>query len=70
MRIHKTKYATWTDEELLKLADQQGFNVSDIGLELMERLQEHIDVTLDAVAQNTQLEQALNNCLDSHADEA
>jgi len=66
MRIHKTQYATWTDEELLKLADQQGFNVSAIGLELMERLEEHIDITAAAVKEAARLQQELNDCIDSH----
>lgn len=38
MRIHKTQYSALTDEDMLTLADQQGFNISEIGLELMERL--------------------------------
>ena len=66
MRIHKTQYATWTDEEILKLADQQGFNVSAIGLELMERLEEHIDITAAAVKEAARLQQELNDCIDSH----
>jgi len=66
MRIHKTQYATWTDEEILKLADQQGFNVSAIGLELMERLAYHIDITAAAVEKAKQLQQELNDCIDSH----
>lgn len=38
MRIHKTRYATLTNDELLKEADRQGFNVSELGLEFMERV--------------------------------
>lgn len=39
MRIHKTKYANLTNDELLREADRQGFNVSELGLEFMERLE-------------------------------
>jgi len=66
MRIHKTQYATWTDEELLKLADQQGFSISDLGIELMERLEEHIDITAAAVKEAARLQQELNDYIDSH----
>ena len=66
MRIHKTQYATWTDEELLKLADQQGFSISDLGIELMERLEDHIDITAAAVKEATRLQQALDDYIDSH----
>jgi len=66
MRIHKTQYATWTDEELLKLADQQGFSVSDLGIELMERLEDHIDITAAAVKEAARLQQELDNYIDSH----
>jgi hypothetical protein len=66
MRIHKTQYATWTDEEILKLADQQGFSVSDLGIELMERLEDHIDITAAAVKEAARLQQELNDYIDSH----
>ena len=66
MRIHKTQYATLTDEELLKLADQQGFSISDLGIELMERLEEHIDITAAAVKEAARLQQELNDYIDSH----
>ena len=66
MRIHKTQYATWTDEELLKLADQQGFSISDLGIELMERLEDHIDITAAAVKEAARLQQELDNYIDSH----
>ena len=66
MRIHKTQYATWTDEELLKLADQQGFSISDLGIELMERLEDHIDITTTAVKEAARLQQELDNYIDSH----
>ena len=66
MRIHKTQYATWTDEELLKLADQQGFSISDLGIELMERLEDHIDITAAVVKEAARLQQELNDCIDSH----
>lgn len=39
MRVHKTKYANLTVDELLSEADRQGFKVSELGLELMERLE-------------------------------
>jgi len=66
MRIHKTQYATWTDEELLKLADQQGFSISDLGIELMERLEDHIDITAAAVKEAARLQQELDDYIDSH----
>ena len=65
MRIHKTQYATWTDEELLKLADQQGFSISDLGIELMERLEDHIDITAAAVKEAARLQQELDDYIDS-----
>lgn len=43
MLINKTQYSTLTNEELIKLADQQGFNLSEMGLEFMERLSESVD---------------------------
>jgi len=48
MRIHKTRYATLTVDELLKEADRQGFNVSELGLEFMERL-EYMQEQLEAL---------------------
>lgn len=66
MRIHKTQYATWTDEELLKLADQRGFSISDLGIELMERLEDHIDITAAAVKEAARLQQELDDYIDSH----
>lgn len=66
MRIHKTQYATWTDEEILKLADQQGFSISDLGIELMERLEDHIDITAAAVKEAARLQQELDDYIDSH----
>ena len=66
MRIHKTQYATWTDEELLKLADQRGFSISDLGIELMERLEDHIDITAAAGKEAARLQQELDDYIDSH----
>ena len=66
MRIHKTQYATLTDEELLKLADQRGFSISDLGIELMERLEDHIDITAAAVKEAARLQQELDDYIDSH----
>ena len=66
MRIHKTQYATWTDEELLKLADQRGFSISDLGIELMERLEDYIDTTAAAVKEAARLQQKLDDYIDSH----
>ena len=50
MSIHKTKYASLTNEELLQLADRHGFNVSEIGLELMDRLTESIETSQDEIS--------------------
>ena len=66
MRIHKTKYATLSDQEILAVADRQGFNVSEIGLELMERLQEHIDITAAALETIEDLGRQLDEYVDRH----
>lgn len=66
MRIHKTKYATHTDQEILAEADRQGFNVSEIGLELMERLQDHIDITAAALETIEDLGRQLDEYVDRH----
>ena len=50
MRIHKTKYASLTNEDLLKLADHQEFNISELGLEFMERLTESIETSQDEIS--------------------
>lgn len=66
MRIHKTQYATWGDEELLKLAEFHNFDSTEVGLELMERLADHIDVTKEALAEVQRINQVLDDYVDSH----
>ena len=66
MRIHKTQYATLSDQEILAVADRQGFNVSEIGLELMERLQDHIDITAAALRAIEKLGQEFDEYVDRH----
>jgi hypothetical protein len=39
MRVHKTKYANLTTDELLKFADKHSDSLTDIGRELMYRME-------------------------------
>jgi len=48
MLVHKTKYSHLTIEELLNTADREGFNLSELGRELMHRLEELHTKQLDA----------------------
>lgn len=39
MRLHKTKYSWMSNNELMQEADRQGFSMSEIGRELLARIE-------------------------------
>lgn len=47
MKLHQTKYATLTTEELVRLADSRKSDLGDLGCELLYRIEELLTM-LDA----------------------